>query len=319
MKLQALGAAAAALGGLVTVLGGIGGLSWWSTRNAPEAVEDWHPQCAKRMGWETIEIESTSTPAGDAYRIFGLDKSPSNSVVEQQQLEAVAEAAKAQAAEKGVAILLVSDQSDLSITPDLPLEMPQGGYALETVGLDCWPNCKTDSLFAQKCFEQLEEAMEERAKTVVAEAGAGLEQARLDRNARIDAWSQEVADFHPKPGTSLVRFWHKVADLPAVKRKPAAIDVVLMSDLEEAKSKDRNDLRRFVRDYEKQGACPDSVEYPALGQVHVTLVQTVTDSIDADRWGEQWEDYLECSGAFVTRHRYSPAVPLTEYMAGDDG
>ena len=51
-----------------------------------------------------------------------------------------------------------------------------------------------------------------------------------------------------------------------------------------------------------------------LEGVEVILLQTFTDRIDAEAWGTRWEAVLGCAGARVTRHRYSPAMPLTEYL-----
>ena len=62
-------------------------------------------------------------------------------------------------------------------------------------------------------------------------------------------------------------------------------------------------------------ACPEVEWLPqGLGGLDVVLLQTHTDGIDAEAWGQRWEALLRCAGAHVRRQRYSPAVRLGDYL-----
>jgi hypothetical protein len=307
--------ALAAVAGLTTVLGGIGGLSWWSSRSvAAPATHDWRPRCAARLGWDTLEVETTTTSRDEPYTLFGLDMSPSNEELASTQRDAVIELASGLAPELGTGILLVSDRSDRSSTPDLPLEPPWATEITQVTGLPCWPDCSADSLFAQRCHVQMEEAIGDR----VAELEGRLQAQRAEyvhaRASRLTSWAAEIESWRPRPGTSLFRFWRKIADLPQVRSSPHTTRVVLLSDLEEAGTRERKLVQRLHRRFLARGVCPDESELPELEGVSIVLLQTVTDRIQAETWGARWETILTCAGADVTRHRYSPGIPLERYL-----
>lgn len=305
----------AALGGLVTVLGGIGGLSWWSSREAVAAdPEQWRPKCAQRMGWDGVDVVAGGETTGAReHTLFGFDLSPSNRELGHTQLGAVIEFASTLPADAGTGMLLVSDRSDRSSTPDLPLDAPLEGARPEVTGLPCWPNCETDSLFGQRCAAQLDDAIEQQLATVQTELDTRATEHVAARAARLAAWQSQVEQWQPGKGTSLFRFWQKVADLPQVQRAPGSTRVVLLSDLEEARTRERAKVEKIARAFDKHGTCPDE-GLPRLEGVEVVLVQTITDRIDAEKWGTRWEAVLGCAGATVVRHRYSPALPFAEYL-----
>ena len=71
--------------------------------------------------------------------------------------------------------------------------------------------------------------------------------------------------------------------------------------------------------YQARGACPEAPWLPrGLGSLDIVLVQTRSDGIDADAWGERWEAVLGCAGAHVRRHRYSPAITIAELLGPDE-
>lgn len=313
--MKAAGALAAVLG-LTTVLGGIGGLSWWSSRSAAAKThDDWRPKCAARLGWDRVDVVTTPAPTQGQYTLFGLDMSPSNDELAESQRDAAVELASGLAPDLGTGILLVSDRSDRSSTPDLPIDPPWPREDVAVVGLPCWPDCPTDSLFALRCRAQLADAVEERTGSRQAEIDALRAEYALARTSRLTAWSHETEGWHPRPGTSLFRFWRKAADLPQVRRAPEATRVVLLSDLEEAGTRERKLVQRFQRRFVDTGACPTEPSLPVLDGVQILLLQTVTDRVKSEVWGERWEVLLTCAGASVTRHRYSPGIPLAEYLA----
>jgi hypothetical protein len=305
----------AALAGLVTVLGGIGGLSWWSSRDAAaDSPDDWHPKCTARLGWDAVDVEVTAAEQVQQYTLFGVDFSPSNEELANTQLDAVVALAGDLPADHGTGILLVSDRSDRSSTPDLPLAGPLAARQIQVTGLPCWPDCEVDSLFAQRCQAQLQTAIDTRMEGLTDQLegrGAQHVQARVQK---LEGWRVEVSDWKPRPGTSILKFWRKVADLPQLRRSPASTRVVLLSDLEEARTHDRKIIDRVHRAFERDGSCMDEPGLPNLEGVQIVLLQTVTDRIPAEKWGRKWETTLRCAGADVVRHRYSPAIPLREYL-----
>lgn len=308
---------AAAVAGLVTVLGGIGGLSWWSSREAAaDTPDDWRPKCAARLGWDTVDVQVAEREQPAQYTLFGVDFSPSNEALADIQLDAVVSLAGELPADHGTGILLVSDRSDRSSTPDLPLAPPLEARETSVSGLPCWPHCETDSMFGQRCSAQLQSAIEGRRETL--QRTLEGERARhLERRIeRLATWRGEVSEWKPRPGTSILKFWRKVADLPQLRRSPTRTRVVLLSDLEEARTKDRKIVDRIHRAYERDGSCRDEPALPNLEGVQIILLQTVTDRIPAEQWGRKWETTLRCAGAEVIRHRYSPAIPLSEYLSG---
>lgn len=305
----------AAVGGLLTVLGGIGGLSWWSSREAVAAdPQQWRPKCLQRMGWDNVDVVAAEHASPVRNTLFGLDLSPSNRELGHTQLDAVIHFAVSLPAHEGTGILLVSDRSDRSSTPDLPLAAALESSRAQVTGLPCWPDCETDSLFGQRCAAQLDDALEQRVSVVQGEIDGHATEHLAEREQQLSAWRAEVEDWQAGKGTSLFRFWQKVADLPQVQRSPSTTRVVLMSDLEEARTRERAKVERFARQFERNGTCPEDGELPQLDGVEIVLVQTVTDRIDAEKWGTRWEAVLGCAGATVVRHRYSPALPFAEYL-----
>ena len=89
--------ALSALAGLVLVAGGLAGLMAWQSgadteaRAAAEARGEWRPPCAARLGTGYAAVEPVAqvdeTPARTL--IFGVDRSPSNVGIADQQMDAV--------------------------------------------------------------------------------------------------------------------------------------------------------------------------------------------------------------------------------------
>ncbi|MCB9705075.1 MAG: hypothetical protein H6711_24575 [Myxococcales bacterium] len=318
------GALAATLAGFTLAAVGVGALAL--TQGEPAAAapgpDGWRPPCAQRLAREYREIDvsleaaSTEHPARRTV-LFGVDRSPSNREVADAQLAAVVDHAKALPLDVEVGVLLISDRSDRSSTPDMPLEPARAIPEASAPPLPCAPNCQPRSLFEQHCYERLEEALEARADALRGEAAALADGARGERAARIDAWHGEALAYAPKPGTSLLAFFTKVADLPPVLRAPSRTTVVVLSDLEEARTGDRKKIDAFYKKYLAHGErCPEVAAIPqGLVGLDVVLLQTHTDGIDADGWGQRWEALLGCAGAHVRRQRYSPAVDLGDYLA----
>lgn len=308
----------AALGGLLVGGALLGGMMWWQSGLGPAHTDDWRPPCAARMGKAYAAIE----PAAEAdlrpqrNLLFGVDRSGSNHELGDEQLDAAVNLAATQPAETGVGILLITDRSDRSITPDMPYEPGEPGRAFRPAPLPCGPDCRTDSLFQQKCVEQLDAAQSRR----VADLQAGEDARRLrlqdDRALRVHAWRERAAAYAPGPGTSLLGFFAKIADLPPVRREPERTTLVVLSDLEATQAAERRQLDQFERKYRASGTCPDAPWLPrGLSGLEVALVQTVRDGIDADLWARRWDAVLTCAGAHVRRHRYSAAVPLAQLLA----
>lgn len=321
-------AAAAGLAGLAAVLGAVAALSSLSTGHA-EPRADWRPPCARHQGWNDVDVEIVSdarprpeTGQRTRWVLFGLDMSPSNRALAEVQLEEIAGVMASLPAQVGTSALLVSDRSDLSSTPDLPLQAPVSSPQVQITGLPCWPDCPTESLAAQSCFSQLRQAVEARHAARSSEADATRDAALATRTDAIDTWRAEVADWHPaRPGTSLLRFFDKVADLPPVRRDPAGVTLFLLSDLEEARTSDRRIIQRVMKHHERHGTCPlpgddeSGDELPDLEGLSVVLVQSVQPRVDATRWAERWQVVLGCAGADVAVRRYSSAVPLRQLVA----
>lgn len=317
----------AALSGFLIAALGVGALTL-SQSEAQIASDDgdWRPPCVKRLGkkFRSLDVDidaSDSAPTLPRHTIlFGVDRSPSNRDVADEQLDAVVEHSKSLALDIEAGILLISDRSDRSSTPDMRIESATRVPNANAPELPCAPNCQPRSLFEQHCYERIEEALETRASSLGedAEARRGeLKQARADR---IDAWATTAKAYTPKPGTSLLAFFAKVADLPPVLRSPARTTLVVLSDLEEARSGDRRRLEGFFAKYKSHGknggSCPEVAWLPpGLAGLDIVLLQTHTDGINADLWGKRWEALLGCAGAHVRRQRYSAAVSLQDYLA----
>lgn len=314
--------ALSALAGLAVVAAALGGMMVWQTssdgeaRAAAEARGEWRPPCAARLGpaYAAVTPKASEAPGPPRTLLFGVDRSPSNLELSDEQMDAVTAHAAALPAEVGVGVLLISDRSERSSTPDMPFEaaVARRGYAPGE--LPCAPDCTADSLFKKKCLEQIEEAQVGQVAALDADEAArrtGLQERRAER---ILGWREQVRTWVPKPGTSLLGFWTKVADMPVVRRTPERVTVVVMSDLEEATS-DRKKIERFYKDYAARGTCPEVEWLPqGLGGLDVVLVQTIRDGIDADGWGKRWDAVLSCAGAHVRRHRYTPAIAIGELL-----
>ncbi|MEZ4448818.1 MAG: hypothetical protein R3B09_04995 [Nannocystaceae bacterium] len=310
--------------GFVVAAVGVGALaSWQSGQPLPDPGPDaWRPTCAQRLAAEyrTLDASIVDGPAESTHTVlFGVDRSPSNQTVADAQLAAVVGAIKGMPLDYGLGVLLISDRSDRSSTPDMPLEGAQAVGRVEAARPPCgdgeWSSCKPRSLFEQQCLERLEEALAGRSEAAADELREREAAARTARAERVDAWQREALAYTPKPGTSLLSFFAKVADLPPVLRSPGTTTLVVLSDLEEARTRDRKTLDDFYRRYEKSGACPEVEGIPrGLSGLDVVLLQTHTDGIDADAWGRRWEALLHCAGAHVRRQRYTAAISLEEYL-----
>ncbi len=312
-------AAAWVLAGLVTVSLGLGGVAvlGLATEEA-KASDDWRPTCARSLGeaWATLDVHTEPAPIDERTVLFGIDRSPSNAALADAQLDAAADYVSTLPLDTSYGILFVSDRSDRSSTPDLPIEPAQAGARVVADPLPCAPDCAPQTLFEQACHGKVEGALELRSAEVARELEASAEAAREARSERLRTWSARAHAYWPDPGTSLLRFLHKVADLPAVRRDPSKVTVVLMSDLEEARTKDRKELRGFERGLARgKGECPDEHPIPPeLAGTRVVLLQTVTDRVDADRWANTWTEVLRCAGVEVSRYRYSASIPLADYL-----
>jgi hypothetical protein len=313
-----------ALAGLVVVAAALGGMMHWQsntdahTRAAAEARGEWRPPCAARLGSAYAALEPSPHDDDGPPRtlLFGVDRSPSNLALADAQMDAVLTHAATLPADTGVGVLLISDRSERSSTPDMPFEAatPRRHFTPAEV-----PDREADSLFKKKCIEQIDEAQARRISAL----DAGENQRRIvqqeQRAERIHRWREQVRDWTPKPGTSLLGFWTKVADLPVVRRTPERTTVVVFSDLEEARTPDRKKVEQFYKQHQARGACPEAPWLPqGLGGLDIVLVQTVSDGIDSTAWGERWEAVLGCAGAHVRRHRYSPAISVAELLGPDE-
>jgi len=321
-------AAAAGIAGLLAVLGGVGALSFWSRQSAIPH-DDWRPVCAAHHGWGDMDVEMSAAeemaPTIDMHWVlFGLDMSPSNRALASTQLDEISAVMRSLPPQVGTSTLLVSDRSDLSSTPDLPLDagLVLPSFEPHVTGVSCWPECPTDSLAAQTCFEQVSDALEVRRQAATLDAAdtraAAVEAHLQARRERVAAWLARVEDWKPRrPGTSIVRFFHKVADLPPVRERPDHVTLYLLSDLEEARTQDRRSIDAIVRHHEKHGSCPVEHDLPNLEGLHVVLVQSVQARVDAERWAERWRTVLSCTGANVEVRRYSTAVPLHQLVEAE--
>ena len=305
----------AGMAGLVSVLGGVGGLAWWSSTGAVDDPDEWRPRCTQRLGWDGVEVERASVPVPGDTVLFGLDRSGSNAAIAETQLDAALQTAAGLDPSVGISVLLIGERSDDSTVPDFPLEAGRAGQAPRVQGLSCWPDCPTDSLFAQRCADQLEDAVESRAREVEAAIEVDREAAVAARSERLTAWRPHAEAWAPGKGTSLLRFFDKVADLPVVRDPSTHVTLVLLSDLEEARSGERKRVEAMAREIDREGRCPDE-GLPRLDGVDVLLVQSVSADVDGDAWARRWSALLGCTGAQVTRHRYGAAVPLPDLLGG---
>src|SRR5699024_647912 len=108
--------ALSALAGLLVVAAGLGGLlSWQSSsvteaRDAAEARGEWRPPCAQRLGagYTAIEPVAQQNDAPPRTLLFGVDRSPSNLALADEQMDAVVAHAATLPAHTGVGVLLIS-------------------------------------------------------------------------------------------------------------------------------------------------------------------------------------------------------------------
>lgn len=307
----------AALGGLA--LGGalLGGMMWWQSGLQPATTGDWRPPCVARMGkaWTAVEParEPDVRPARNV--LFGVDRSGSNRELSDVQLDAAVTYAATLPADAGVGILLITDRSERSTTPDMPFEPGDSGARFRPGDPPCGDDCRPGSLFEQKCGEQLAAAQARRVADLQAEEDARRARVQEERALRIHAWREQAAAYAPRPGTSLLGFFSKLADLPPVRRAPESTTVVVLSDLEPTLAAERKQLDAFERKHRSSGTCPEVPWLPrAIAGVEVALVQTVHDGKDSGRWADRWDSVLTCAGAHVRRHRYSSAVPLQQLL-----
>lgn len=319
--------ALSALAGLAVVAAALGGMMRWQAgsdaevRAAAEARGEWRPPCAARLGsaYAAVEPVLQTDPGPPRTLLFGVDRSPSNLGLADEQMDAVAAHAATLPSATGVGVLLISDRSERSSTPDMPFEAasPRRGFAPGP--LPCGPDCPADSMFKKKCLEQIDAAQARRIAALELAEDQRRAAEQEQRAERIHRWREQVRSWTPKPGTSLLGFWTKVADLPVVRRTPERVTVVVFSDLEEARTPDRKKIEAFATSYRARGACPEAPWLPqGLGGLDVVLVQTLSDGIDGAAWGERWEAVLTCAGAHVRRHRYSPAISVAELLGPDE-
>lgn len=313
----------AALGGLT--LGGalLGGMLYWQSGLEPPASADWRPPCTSRLGpaYAAVEPTRAANPALARNLLFGIDRSGSNRALTDIQLDAAVAHAATLGPESGTGILLITDRSDRSITPDMPFE-PGDPSHLSPIflkgELPCAPDCPPpDSLFKQKCLEKLDAAQELRIAALTEAEAARRTDAQEQRALRIHAWREQVASYTPPPGTSLLAFFKKVADLPPVRHEPDRTTVVVLSDLEPSQSAERKQLDKFYKKYIfNNRTCSDEPWLPkGITGLEIVLIQSVRDGLDADRWARDWDAVLTCAGAHVRHHRYSSAAPLIQLLA----
>lgn len=315
--------ALSALAGLTLVAAGLGGMMAWQSssdadvRAAAEARGEWRPPCAARLGpaYAAVTPVATEDAAPPRTLLFGVDRSPSNIELANEQMDAVAAHAATTPADVGIGVLLISDRSERSSTPDMPFEAATPRRSHAAGDLPCAPDCTADSMFKKKCLEQIEAAQAKRVATLDADESTRQRELQEQRAERVLRWREQVRTWVPKPGTSLLGFWTKIADMPVVRRTPERVTVVVFSDLEEARTGDRKQVERFHRDYVARGTCPEVAWLPqGLGGLDVVLVQTIRDGIDAEAWGGRWESVLTCAGAHVRRHRYTKAISIGELL-----
>ncbi len=309
-----------ALAGLVLVGASLTGLMAWQTAHDAAATAnagDARPPCATRLGpgYATISPEVHTLETAAPTVLFGVDLSPSNLDLSATQLDAARDYAVALPSSEAVGILLISDRSDRSSTPDMPFEPALATQTITPGQLPCAPNCNPDSLFHRKCFEQIEADQARRAAALKTDLDRELKTLHDQRAARITAWRAKVSDWKPRPGTSLLAFWAKIADLPVVRRSPESVTVMVFSDLVEARTSDRVAVEKFQRQFDATGTCPTAAWIPeGLSGLDIVLVQTVTDSPQIAAWAQRWDTLLTCAGAHVRRHRYSPATSIAEIL-----
>ncbi len=331
------GATIATLSGFMIAALGVGALTLWQSEPLAAAEDgEWRPPCVQRLhrDFRTIDVsvdgvdgvdggdpraDAAASPTAAAQHtiLFGVDRSPSNREVADEQLDAVVAHTKGLPLDIAAGVLLISDRSDRSSTPDMPIEAARRLPAATIPPLPCAPDCQPRSLFEQHCYERLEEALETRAASLADASAARRQELEEERALRIDAWVERAKEYTPKPGTSLLAFFAKVSDLPPVLSSPARTTLVVLSDLEEARTGDRRKLEGFYAKYRAKGEiCPEVEWLPSgLSGLDVVLLQTHTDGINAELWGQRWEALLGCAGAHVRRQRYSAAVSLGDYLA----
>lgn len=307
------------------VLGGTLGVALlaggaWALRGVASATptaRDSRPSCVQALGPEFRELDVRDGEEDRTGRTYfvGVDRSPSNRELAAEQLDAAVRFVGSLPATDAASILFITDRSERSSTPDLP-ELPRHpGGAVEVPALPCG-TCEAASLFEQKCREQLSHALVERAAERRAQLRGEARQAKAERFEIVKAWQARVEDWWPRPGTSILGFWRKVADTPVVRRTPQEVTVVLLGDLEEARTRSRRDLERYAAAVRRGGGqCLGGNPIPsAVAGVEVVLLQTMVDGVDARRWAEIWETALVCAGARAVRYRYSSGAQLRPYL-----
>src|SRR5690606_26676541 len=133
----------AALGGLA--LGGalLGGMLYWQSGLTPPATSDWRPPCISRLGPSYAAVAPTPVPGTRPARniLFGIDRSGSNSALADTQLDAAVAHAATLDPGSGTGILLITDRSDRSTTPDMPFEPGHPDHDFKRGELPCAPDC----------------------------------------------------------------------------------------------------------------------------------------------------------------------------------
>lgn len=306
------------LAGLLTVGLGLGGVAMLSSETAAANEDGLLPTCARSLGQDFSELQIRREPdqePGPVY-LFGIDRSPSNAEQANRQLDEAVQFAIDRPLSNGYGIFFVSDRSDRSSTPDFPLEPGQSTERAVADPLPCGEDCQTTSLFEHACVEKIEAALEGGVAKEAGAIEADQQRRRAERAARVAGWSADGREFWPEPGTSILRFWRKIADLPTVRRSPERVTVTLLSDLEEARTADRRVIETFRRARKRHPAvCPPDNPIPEeLAGIEVVLLQTVTDRVNAQKWGETWGEMLQCAGVKVNRYRYSPQMRLAHYI-----
>jgi hypothetical protein len=295
--------------GLVTAILGLGGLVTVS-RAAPVERSDWRPACVSALpDLQDADVRVSPAAGQRDVLILGLDVSRSNREALTAQLAAAQLLIKQAPLALDVGVLLVAEYSDASAVADLWLP----GSPPEQIEADdpCPGECQTRSLFEQRCVDQLRDALDARLDQETTVIQTNLAAARAERTRELDGWAAGVATSEPSGGTSLVRFWRKVADLPGVRATDSQVTIMLLSDLVETEKHHR----RWMQRVDSGEPCTGGSPLPPLDDARVVLLQTIGEN-DGERWGRRWERALDCAGARVERFRWTSALPLSAYAEG---
>jgi hypothetical protein len=317
-----LGALAPALLGLATMGAAMFGWAMLESKaDAPvDGADAWRPRCTAAYGWAEADV-TLSTP-DDAKHVakrgpvvfFGVDASGSNRVLLDTQLDAVGQAITDLPLSTRPGVMVISDQSDHSGVIDLAVQPAVFASDVVVTGVACWPNCEPKSLAGQRCFTQLEDALETRAAGLEVSRGEALASGAKARSEAFATWRTELTAGKADTRTSLLRFFEKVADHPDVRRAPEEATLVVVSDLEETRLDDRRRLDGWNTKLTREGVCPAKSELPRLAGVKILLVQSVTEAVANEAWADRWASLLRCTGAEVERRRFSPAVALVDVL-----